>query len=284
MAKKKPKKLSKILTENFWSIWLLAILSIFLIFNNYRDSLAGFAWQKYRFPKTALLLNRGNADLAMLIGNYYFNGVIGSKEYNLGIAEKAFEKAVKINSKILWGHYQLARVYFVKGNYDMALEEIAKELEANPANLRSLYARGLIYGYRGQAGDLEKAEEDFRRFTYWAPKEWAGYNDLSWVLAKKRKYREAKESIIAAFREIPAEKDKNPWLWNSLGVAELNLEKYLFAEESFKHALELSKNLNLSEWRNSYPGNNPNDAESGLKAFREAVYKNLKRAKQGVDN
>src|SRR3990172_10167699 len=129
------------------------------------------------------LLSRGYGDAGFLMrqGNFYFNG----GAYDLEKAERAFQRAVRIEPGILWGHYQLARIYFVKGNFDKAIEEINKELEANPENLRSLYVRGLIYGYRNQFGDLELVENDFRRFTYWAPSEWAGYNDLAWILSKE---------------------------------------------------------------------------------------------------
>ena len=127
---------------------------------------------------------------AVRLGNYYFNGAGG---YDLEKAEAGFTKAVEIDPKILWGHYQLARVYFVKGEKDRALEEINKELEVNPENLRSLYVRGLIYE---SSGKLAEAEADFKRFVLWAPKEWAGYNDLAWILAKEGKYREAKEVLL----------------------------------------------------------------------------------------
>src|SRR3989344_5032135 len=116
---------------------------------------------------------------AVRLGNYYFNGAGGD---GFGKAEAGFTKAVEIDPKILWGHYQLARVYFVKGEKDRALEEINKELEVNPENLRSLYVRGLIYE---SSGKLAEAEADFKRFVLWAPKEWAGYNDLAWILAKE---------------------------------------------------------------------------------------------------
>ena len=225
----------------------------------------------------AFLLNRGYGDAGFLMrqGNYYFNG----GAYDLEKAEAAFQRAVRIEPGILWGHYQLARIYFVKGNFDKAIEEINKELEANPENLRSLYVRGLIYGYRNQAGDLEKAEADFFRFTKWAPKEWAGYNDLAWVLSKQGKYKEAKEAISAAFREI-RESESNPWFWNALGVAELNLKKYGAAKTSFKKAKTLAENLTLADWRRAYPGNNPASAEEGLSAFVAAIEENLQRANQ----
>ena len=213
----------------------------------------------------------------MFIGNYYFNGVIGGGKYNPDVAFKAYKKAVSINPKILWGHYQLARIIFIKGNYNEALVEINKELEANPENLRSLYVRGLIYGYRNQAGDLAKAEADFFRFTKWAPKEWAGYNDLAWILSKQGKYEEAKDVIAAAFREI-RESENNPWLWNALGEAGLNLKKYTGAADSFKKAKELAEKLTINDWARAYPGNNPASAEEGLSAFIAAIEENLRRA------
>ncbi len=261
---------------NFWSILFLAAVSLVLIFVAKQDALAKLLWQKYRLPEIAILLDRGNADLAMLIGNYYFNGVIGGGEYNPNIAEKAFKKAVLINPKILWGHYQLARIIFVKGKYDEALEEISKELEANPENLRSLYVRGLIYGYRNKMGDLEKAESDFGRFILWAPKEWAGYNDLAWILSKQGKYEETEKTINLAFKKILGAKN-NPWLWNALGVAQLNLKKYPAAADSFKKAENLAEKLTPEEWLSAYPGNNPASAGEGLSIFLKAISQNFRR-------
>lgn len=266
-----------------------AILSASLIFVftglivlSSRDSLARLAWQKYHWPQMAILLDRSDADLAMFIGDYYFNGVTGSREYNPDISFKAYKKAVSIKSEILWGHYQLARIYFLKGDFNGALEEIKKELTANPENLRSLYVRGLIYGYRNQSGDLEKAEADYRRFTEWVPTEWAGYNDLAWILSKENKFEDVKKvistALVAAYYG-----DDNPWLWNSLGVAQLNLAENRDAAISFKKALTLAEKLTAADWVKSYPGNDPQAAFGGLAAFRNAIQENLERAR-GVHN
>ncbi|MEX2013756.1 MAG: tetratricopeptide repeat protein [Parcubacteria group bacterium] len=242
-----------------------------------RDTLASVLWQKYRSPQLAILLGASDADLAMAIGSYYYNGVAGGGEYNIEIAEKAYEKAVAIEPGILWGHYQLARIYFVRGDFTSALEEINKELEANPENLRSLYIRGLIYGYRNQTGDLERAEGDFRRFTEWAPSEWAGYNDLAWILSKNGKYAQTEIELKRALEKVP-EARNNPWLWNALGVAELNLKKYSNAAASFRKAKELAEKLTVEEWARSYPGNDPAAVEQGLSAFLKAIDENLQRA------
>ena len=223
----------------------------------------------------AFLLNRGYGDAGFLMrqGNYYFNG----GAYDLEKAEAAFQRAVRIEPGILWGHYQLARVYFVKKEKQGALGEINKELKANPENLRSLYVRGLIYAFDGR---FQEAESDFRAFTLWAPKEWAGYNDLAWILAKQRKYREAKETMLVALREVPGA-DKNPWLWNMRGVAELNLKEYAEARRSFLLAKEFADNLAVKDWTRSYPGNDPASAATGLKEFQDAIEKNIEAAKRG---
>ena len=242
-----------------------------------QDAIARLAWQRYGNVPVALTLVSRNAELAMQIGNYYF----GRGGYDLERAERGYQKALRAQPGILWGHYQLARIHFVRGDYEKAREEISGELAANPQNLRSLYVRGLIYGYRGYPGDFAKAEEDFRRFTKWAPKEWAGYNDLAWVLAKQGKHREAKQVIEAAFQEVPTA-GENPWLWNSLGVAELNLKEYREANAAFIKAKELAEGLTPADWQGAYPGNNPSEAASGLTAFRAAIEENLRRA-QGVE-
>src|SRR3990167_6387090 len=125
--------------------------------------------------------------------------------------------------------FSIGSYYFVKGEYSEALLEINKELEANPENLRSLYVRGLINAY---SENLPEAENDFRGFVSWAPKEWAGYNDLAWILAKQGKYKEAEEVLLKALYEIPG--IKNPWLYNSLGVAQLNQKEFEKARVSFE--------------------------------------------------
>jgi len=253
--------------RHFWiSIAALAFLAFLLS----QDSLARVAWQKYRSSAVALALDRDDAALAMNIGNYSFGG----GAYNLAVAERAYRRAVAIDPKILWGHYQLARIIFVKGDFAGALAEINRELEANPENLRSLYVRGLIYGYMENAA---KAAEDFRRFTEWVPTEWAGYNDLAWALSKGGRHQEALAAITTALDKVPGG-ETNPWLWNAKGVAELNIADYNAATASFAKAKSATDQLTLDAWRKAYPGNDPASAVAGLDAFRSAIRENLRRA------
>jgi tetratricopeptide (TPR) repeat protein len=258
----------------FLTLLILSVMTGAVFF--WRDDLGRLAWQKYHNADWAITLDRNDANLAMEIGSYHFNGVIGGGKYDLEIAGKAYEKAVSINPQILWGHYQLARISFVKADFGKALTEINKELEGNPENLRSLYVRGLIYAYRGYPGDLEKSEMDFRNFTKWAPSEWAGYNDLAWILQKEKKYKEAEVAIQEAMKNTP-NADKNPWLWNSSGVAKLNLKDYISAKSSFDRAKSLAGALSETEWAQSYPGNDPSIVADGLEAFRNAIEENINK-------
>ena len=244
------------------------VLVALLLFSN---AIAETAWRDYRVPHAAFYLPHRNGALTLEIGNYYF----GVGEYDLENAEQAYRKALSIDRKILWGHYQLARVHFMQGRHDAALLEVNRELEANPENLRSLYVRGLIQANRG---DLAAAEEDFRRFTLWASKEWAGYNDLAWVLSKRGEHAEAKAAIKKAFTEVP-DAGANPWLWNALGVTELNLGNRGAARKAFGMAEALAAKLTEAEWRAAYPGNDPGDALSGVAAFQAAIAENLRRSR-----
>ncbi|MDO8728814.1 MAG: tetratricopeptide repeat protein [bacterium] len=254
-----------------WHIWasIFAVLVFGFLFS--RDALAENVWRNFQSPLIALRLDKNDAGLAYEIGNYYF----GAGKYDLDMAEVAFKRVLEIDPKFALANYQLARIYFIKGQTELALEAINKELEYHPENLRSLYVRGLIYGFSDK---LAEAEVDFRHFIEWSPSEWAGWNDLAWVLAKEEKYTEALKALQEAFEKLP-EAPKNVWLQNSLGVAYLNLKNYKEAEEAFLRAKEIAKDMPLSEWYKAYPGNSRKSATKGFESFKAAVEANLTKAR-----
>ena len=241
---------------------------------------ASYAWRQWHMPRIALALDRRDAPLAMEIGNAYFGAVIIGRhvpKYDPALAKRAFKRALAIRPGILWGHYSLARIAFTEGDFVTAFREIDAELTANPANLRSLYIRGLIYGYRDAPGDLAKAEADFARFVEWLPTEWAGYNDLAWILAKEGKYAEIETLVARAFEKVPRGRE-NPWLWNQLGVARLNLGDKGGAREAFAQALTYAERLTPADWRAAYSGNSPESDGEGLAAFLAGIQGNLAAA------
>ena len=256
----------------------LAALCVFA----FPDQTAAYLWRQWRAGSLALVLDKSDAPLAMQIGNYYFGTVpIGDSQpaYDPSLAAHAFDKALAIQPGILWGHYDLARIYFAQGDFADALAQINDELAANPANLRSLYVRGLIYGFRDLPGDLSLAENDLTRFTQWAPTEWAGYNDLSWILLQEGKYQDVIAVIKAASQKV-ANADQNPWLLNDKGLAYLNLGDDRGAAAAFTEALAAADSLTDADWRAAYSGDAPSSDQQGLAAFKSGIQANLQKAQK----
>ena len=222
----------------------------------------------------AYYFNYKDPQLAIFIGNYYFGG----EAYDLNRAQKSYERALVLTPNTRLAHYQLARIYFVEGDLPGALKHINEELQIDPLTLRSLYVRGLI---KLSQHDLRGSEADFRAFTQWAPGEWGGYNDLSFVLAKEGKYAESEAVVRQAFIKVPNAKDVS-WLWNSLGLAQLNQYKFKDAVVSFTHALTMSDAVTSKVWRRAYSGNDPAGDTTSIVTYQQAIKTNLKAAQVGA--
>lgn len=200
-------------------------------------------------------------------GNYYFNG----GAYNLEKAAKYYKAAAFVDREASYPHYQLARVLFVKADFNEARAEIDKALKLNPENKRAYYVRGLIDGYDG---DWKSAVEDFRKFVEWAPKEWAGYNDLAWAYYESKDYQKAADVASKGLEVAP----NNVWLLNGLGVSLQALGKGDEAKAVLSRAAELAQKITPVDWEKAYPGNDTQTAEWNLAQFRTDVNYNLSLA------
>lgn len=249
---------------------LFLVVAFFLLVGN--GFIAKMLWAN-GFKSAAYYVNFSNHQVALNEATYYFGG----GTYDVKKAKEAYKLALRLDPATPLAHYQLARIYFVEGDYATALQEINTELITNPQNLRALYVRGLI---EMTQADLQNAENDFRRFIAWAPTEWGGYNDLAYVQAKAGKYAKSEQTIQEAMLRVPHAEDV-PWLWNSLGLAQLNQFKYREAAASLKNALELANKLTVEEWRRAYTANDPKGDTESVEAFRKAIENNLKAAEAG---
>jgi Tfp pilus assembly protein PilF len=203
-------------------------------------------------------------DTLFAAGNYYFGG----GAYNLNKAEYFFRKALALDPSLEGPHYQLARIYFIQGDFPSGLTEINTELQMHPEFKRSYYVRGLIYGY---SEEFAKAEEDFKEFLAWKPDSWAGNNDLAWIHFQEGEYKEAAEAARAGLLIAP----HNPWLLNSLGVALLNMEDPQGAKAAFTEALKELERLTPSDWGRAYPGNSPGVYREGYDQMKASLQANL---------
>ncbi len=211
-----------------------------------------------------LFLAPPNAQALFERGNYYYGG----GAYDTAKAEKYFRAALALDPMLQGPHYQLARIYFVQGDFYTAENEINKELDLHPDFKRSYYVRGLIYGYSGR---LAEAEADFKQFLKWMPDSWAGNNDLAWIYFQEGKYAEAHDTARVGLTIAP----ENPWLLNALGVALLNLDDKKGAKEAFTKALAVIGSMNEKDWGVAYPGNDPSIYGEGFSKMKVSIQQNL---------
>lgn len=208
-------------------------------------------------------IRRGIANSLFNKGNYYFS----SQEYDLEKAQSQYEWALKIYPQAQGPHYQLSRIYFLKGDFSRATEEINIEIKNFPNFKRSYYVRGLINGY---AKNFPEAISDFKEFLKWDGQSWAAHNDLAWIYFQTGDYKNAEKISREGLRWSP----DNPWLLNSLGTALLNLDKKQEAKAAFELALSEAQKLTVSDWQKAYPGNNPAISAEALKRMIDTIKSN----------
>jgi tetratricopeptide (TPR) repeat protein len=230
----------------------------------FRQPLAVLAWGALHCGFIVTILDSRNAVLYETMGTYYFT----SDHYDIDKAKGYFEKALAVDTRVPLAHYQLARIYFIRGDSYLAEVEIHKELELYPDFKRSYYVRGLIYGYSGR---LSEAAADFKTFLEWKPHSWAAHNDLAWVYFRAGKYAEARDTARAGLNIAP----NNPWLLNSLGVALLNTGDKQGAKTAFTQALASVSAMSPEDWGKAYPGNDPAIYREGFSKMKESIQSNL---------
>jgi tetratricopeptide (TPR) repeat protein len=263
-------------TLTVFGMCILLVLTVFIIPSTswYKTELRAQWNTARRNPLLMYYINRDDPDMAMWVGDYYFNG----GAYDLPRAQASYEKALALDPHIEWTHYELARIEFVDGDFTTATQNLDTELQEYPQNLRPLYIRGLVdLGENNPAA----AELDFTRFVAWAPTEWAGYNDLAYTLAEEGKYAQSAATIEQALKNVP-NASTNPWLWNSLGLAQLNEVDYTQAQNSFSKALVLARQLTPVQWVRAYPGDGPAAAVQSINNFQTAIQNNLTTAQLAI--
>jgi len=226
-------------------------------------------WETFHLPvPLALLTEEADAELAVWVGNYYFN-VYGDGVYDLVKAEQYFKRALELDPRVPDAWHQLARIDFLRGYFNSALHKVNQQLELHGDSfMDSYYLRGLIYGYSGK---FEEAEADFKTFIAWRPVSWAAHNDLAWVYFQAGEYERARQMAEEGLVLHPS----NPWLLTMYGVSLLNVEEREKAHAVFERALKEAQKLTQNDWERAYPGNDPAVAGQGLAEMIEAIKKNL---------
>lgn len=219
-------------------------------------------------PRIAGMLNTEDAELFSDLGELYFS----HDHYNIALAKRFYEQSVSIDPVRQHNHYQLGRIYFLEGNYARALSEIDVEERFNPSFGKTHYMKGLILGYMGNYRESAAA---FGKFIESDPINWAGYNDLSWVYFSAGDFVSAKQTAEIGLGYAAG----NPWLLNSLGVAELGLNDKARAHTAFQQALASLETMGPSDWGRAYPGNDPRIYDEGFRSMKESLETNLAKTR-----
>ncbi|MAF59667.1 MAG: tetratricopeptide repeat protein [Candidatus Pacebacteria bacterium] len=199
-------------------------------------------------------------------GNLYFG--YGNK-YNLDIAREYFKRALEEGEDHLYAKHQLARIYFLEGDFDEAIRLIDEQVERHGDNvISSFYVHGLINGY---AGNFDKAEESFLHYLSVKDRNWAAYNDLAWVYFSKGDFNKSEEYARLGLAIAP----QNPWLLTTLGSALMNLNLKERAKRFFEEALSEAKSLTEEEWSRANPGNDSGIAGRAIENMILIIKDNL---------
>ena len=190
--------------------------------------------------------------------------------YNIDRAERFFGKAFAIDPTYPYLNHQIARIAFLRGNFDRAMLFINREISLYPEHANAFYVRGLVEGFMG---DYDEAAKDYEEFLKGAPMNWAAINDYAWVLLKAGRAEEAADATERGLQYFP----ENPWLLNNSAIALYEIGELEKAHERAQRAWDHVQTVERQEWLTSYPGNDPAIADQGITTFRTAVSENMHR-------
>ena len=229
--------------------------------------IAFFRQIEISFEKASIALFP-SAQRAFEYGERHFNARTRG-EYNIAVAEYFFGKAADIDANTPYLYHELARIAFLKGDFEVAMALINSQIHLMGDNApNSYYIRALIEGYKGE---YAASARDYEYFLKFQPTNWAAANDHAWVLLKAGRAKEASDATARALEWFP----DNPWLLNTNATARYELHDYdgaLLAAQ--KASVEVAK-LSEAEWLQAYPGNDPRIADKGIVAFKKAVQDNI---------
>ena len=107
-------------------------------------------------------------------------------DYDTALAE--FTKALQADPKDTEVYNNRGSIYTFKGRYDLALADFTKALELNPRYARAYYNRALAYYYQG---NYDRAIADLTKAIELNPKDPEAYNNRGLAYDQKKNYDKA---------------------------------------------------------------------------------------------
>lgn len=217
-----------------------------------------------------------DADYAHSLGVRHFDAR-RVEEYDIQHAEYFFSEALRLDPQHPTARHELARIAFLRGDFEEALALIDQQLEEHdgePPN--SHYIRGLILSFMERYAE---AATSFEMYLESNPNNWAALNDLAWTFLKDGRPEDAAYASVHGLVTHP----ENPWLLNSLALALFEMGDVKTSHGAIRAAARNAIDLSEEDWLKAYPGNDPRVASIGIAAFRDAIADNMHRIALVVD-
>ncbi len=209
-----------------------------------------------------------SATKALELASMHFNSG-NSFLYDIDTAERYLKAAYLEDPETPYLNHQLARVAFLRGDFDLGLAYIDREIQLQgETSPNAYYVRGLILGYMGR---YDEAADSYAIYLIHDPNNWAALNDYAWVLLKANRANEAKIAIEKGLAFFPT----NPWLLNTHAIALYELGDREGALQSAEAAQSNVENLTEKEWLIAYPGNDPAVAAEGIATLEKSIAENM---------
>ncbi len=147
-------------------------------------------------------------------------------------AIRAFQKALKLDSKIVAAHFNLGLSYQQKGDYSKAIKQFEQTVYLNPSDFEAFNNLGHLY----MTQNLDRALACFQKATRLNPHLSEGFYNLGVAYMAKGQYREA----IKSYRTSLAIYPRNSIVLNNLGVTVEKIGKPKEAMKYYKKALKIN--------------------------------------------
>ena len=158
--------------------------------------------------------------------------ILESMRTLLAQEEQRFEKEHELSKKkTALDHFDRATLYYYRGNYELALNEIDKAVEIDKT-AEYLNLKGLVLAELGRYDDSKK---NYLQALKLEPNLSELHNNLGLLYLKMRKLDEA----VLSFEESLKKNVNNALAYVNLGKALIEQEKFDEAISAYKHALEI---------------------------------------------
>ncbi|MCE9541237.1 hypothetical protein K8R03_01605 [Candidatus Kaiserbacteria bacterium] len=233
---------------------------------------AVLAWYEWpllvRVEEGAQLASHPSPQLAYELGERHFDAR-RPRMYDIERALHLFSLAASLDPTLPNAYHELARIDFLKGNFNSALAKINFQISMHGDEMpNSYYIRGLIEGYMG---DYAASAKDYEHYLTFDSHNWAAINDYAWVLLKDGRAEDAAVVTTEGLILFP----DNPWLLNSQATALYEMNANIAAFDAAKKASVAVAKVTEKQWLTSYPGNDPKIAAQGVASFKKAVADNM---------